>query len=36
MAHVVQRWALRRSITLAYIQPGKPWQNGFAESFVGT
>lgn len=36
IAHVVQRWALRRSITLAYIQPGKPWQNGFAESFVGT
>jgi transposase InsO family protein len=31
-----QRWAQRRNITLAYIQPGKPWQNGFAESFVGT
>jgi len=25
-----------RKVTLAYIQPGKPWQNGFAESFVGT
>ena len=36
IAQVVQRWAHRRGITLAYIQPGKPWQNGFAESFVGT
>lgn len=36
IAYAVQRWALRRNITLAYIQPGKPWQNGFAESFVGT
>jgi putative transposase len=36
IAHVVLRWALRRSITLAYIQPGKQWQNGLAESFVGT
>lgn len=25
-----------RKVTLAYIQPRKPWQNGFAESFVGT
>jgi putative transposase len=23
----------RRSINPAYIEPGKPWQNGFAESF---
>jgi transposase InsO family protein len=36
IAHIVQHWAQRRSITLAYIDPGKPWQNGFAESFVGT
>ncbi len=36
IAYVVQRWALTRGITLAYIEPGKPWQNGFAESFVGT
>lgn len=24
----------RRGVSAAYIQPGKPWQNGFAESFV--
>lgn len=36
IAHVVQRLALRCKTTLAYIEPGKPWQNGFAESFVGT
>jgi putative transposase len=36
IAQVVQRWAHKRGIVLAYIQPGKPWQNGFAESFVGT
>ena len=24
----------RRSIDPSYIEPGKPWQNGFAESFV--
>lgn len=36
IAHVVQNWATKRNITLAYIQPGKPWQNGSAESFVGT
>lgn len=36
IATIVQQWAKRRRVTLAYIQPGKPWQNGFAESFVGT
>jgi transposase InsO family protein len=36
ISFTIQRWAQRRNITLAYIQPGKPWQNGFAESFVGT
>ena len=24
----------RRGVATAYIQPGKPWENGFAESFV--
>ena len=24
----------RRGIDPAYIEPGKPWQNGFAESFI--
>ncbi|MFQ6540288.1 IS3 family transposase [Aphanothece stagnina] len=36
IATIVQQWAKRHHITLATIHPGKPWQNGFAESFVGT
>lgn len=24
----------RHGVNAAYIEPGKPWQNGFAESFV--
>ncbi len=36
IATIVQHWAKRRRVTLEYNQPGKPWQNGFAESFVGT
>lgn len=26
----------RRGVELTFIQPGSPWQNGFAESFIGT
>ena len=36
IAFVVQKWAERRGIKMAHIDPGKPWQNGSAESFVGT
>jgi len=36
IAFVVQRWAEERGIKMAHIDPGKPWQNGSAESFVGT
>lgn len=36
ISFVLQRWALRRNTTITYIEPGKPWQNGFAVSFVGT
>ena len=36
IAFVVQRWAERKGIQMAHIDPGKPWQNGSAESFVGT
>lgn len=36
IAFVVQRWAQRRGIRMAHIDPGKPWQNGAAESLVAT
>jgi transposase InsO family protein len=29
-------WAYARGVTLSYIQPGKPMQNGFIESFNGS
>ncbi len=30
-----QKWAFKNAITLAYIDPGKPIQNAFVESFNG-
>jgi putative transposase len=36
IAFVIQRWALNRGIQMAHIDAGKPWQNGSAESFIGT
>lgn len=36
IAYAVRMWAERHGIGMAYIDPGKPWQNGHAESFVGT
>jgi putative transposase len=36
IAFVVQRWAEVHGVKMAHIDPGKPWQNGSAESFVGT
>lgn len=36
IAFVVQRWAEEHGIKMAHIDPGKPWQNGSAESFVAT
>jgi putative transposase len=36
VAQAIQSWlALQHAATL-YIDPGRPWQNGFAESFNGT
>jgi len=36
IAFLVQQWAERHGVQMAHIDPGKPWQNGSAESFVGT
>jgi putative transposase len=33
IAHTLRRWAESSSTTTANIEPGSPWQNGFAESF---
>jgi putative transposase len=33
IARRIQRWLRREGITTAYIEPGKPWQNGVGESF---
>lgn len=33
IAQVVQDWLQEREIATAYIEPGKPWQNGLNESF---
>lgn len=35
MAHAVQRWVQGQQIQTAYIAPGSPWQNAYAESFNG-
>ncbi len=33
IAHALRRWCKDSGTTTAYIEPGSPWQNGFAESF---
>ena len=35
IAREIQDWLAKQSITTAYIEPGKPWQNGVNESFNG-
>ena len=35
LAYAVQDWLREAKIETAYIQPGKPWQNGVNESFNG-
>jgi len=34
IATAVKRWLADQKIETAYVDPGKPWQNGVAESFV--
>jgi putative transposase len=36
IARTLKRFAANHAMTLAYIEPGKPWQNGAGESFIGT
>ena len=36
IAKAVRRWATHQGIRIAYIDPGRPWQNGAAESLVAT
>jgi hypothetical protein len=35
IAHALRRWTESSGTSTAYIEPGSPWQNGFAESFNG-
>lgn len=35
VAHAIKRWLAASGISTAYIEPGKPWQNGAVESFMG-
>ncbi len=35
VAHAVQRWLQAQQVQTAYIEPGSPWQNAYAESFNG-
>jgi transposase InsO family protein len=32
IAHALRRWSEKSETTTSYIEPGSPWQNGFAES----
>jgi putative transposase len=36
ISYAVKQWATDNHIEMAYIDPGKPWQNGSAESLIGT
>ena len=35
VSRALLQWAVRESLDIALIDPGKPWQNGTAESFNG-
>ena len=34
VANALQHWLREQGVGTSYIEPGKPWQNGVAESFV--
>lgn len=36
IARILKSFAQQHATTTAYIEPGKPWQNGSAESLIGT
>ena len=36
ISHALDEWCRRHQITLAYIQPGKPMQNGYIERCNGS
>ena len=33
IAHAIQRWLAQLGVETLYIEPGAPWENGYAESF---
>ena len=33
VAHAIQEWLKSMNVATLYIEPGSPWQNGYAESF---
>jgi transposase InsO family protein len=33
IAHAIQRWLAQVDVQTLYIEPGSPWENGYAESF---
>ena len=35
IAKAIKDWLAAQGIDTAYIEPGKPWQNGAVESFIG-
>ncbi len=33
VAHAIRRWLAKVDVETLYIEPGSPWENGYAESF---